>query len=97
MKFSHRFFLLFILTLTFYASSSLARIDVTEHGIDVFFDDQLEQTKVDIQYSRDLVHWLPKGKPYLNYLKEVFFFLMNWMRGPNFTDLSRRLILQNLY
>lgn len=38
------------------------RIHVTEHGIQVFVDDQPEQTKVDIQYSRDLVHWIPKGE-----------------------------------
>ncbi|MGA0901136.1 MAG: hypothetical protein ACO3SO_12110, partial [Luteolibacter sp.] len=62
MKSSHRFFLTVILFMTHLASFSMGRIYVTERGIDVFFDDQPEQTKVDIQYSRDLLHWLPKGE-----------------------------------
>ena len=62
MKSSHRFFLTVILSMTHLASFSMGRIYVTERGIDVFFDDQPEQTKVDIQYSRDLLHWLPKGE-----------------------------------
>ena len=65
MEFSHRFFLLVILSLTHFASLSIAHIQVTEHGIDVFFDDQPEQTKVDIQYSHDLTHWLPQGEALL--------------------------------
>lgn len=62
MEFSHRFFFLVIISLTLFASFNTAHINLTEHGIDVFFDDQPEQTKVDIQYSHDLVHWLPQGE-----------------------------------
>ena len=59
MEFSHRFFLLVILSLTYFASLSIAHIQVTEHGIDVFFDDQ--QTHCELAADHIATGHVPHG------------------------------------
>lgn len=61
MEIFYRFYLYAILIVILSTSSSIAHINISENNVSVIFPDQPQQTKVDIQYSHNLIHWLPQG------------------------------------